>query len=446
MEILILKIIESLQKEKSVIIEYFQTLTQIPHCSRNSDAMVDFLRDFASQRGYRVLVDENKNILIFKGAPKLSLQAHYDMVCIGKAPTIETTIENGWMFAKDSSLGADNGVAIAMMMVLMDEGLELEFVITADEEVGLIGANALAFELQSEVMLNLDSEEEAEVCIGCAGGVDITATLFSEHKNGIGDCYEVSISGLLGGHSGVDIDKGIPSAIKLLGEFLYESKVTQIASFSGGERRNAIASSAVAVVYSLVPLESKGEIRCKKIELAPSILSEGEKLIALIAHFRHGVHQHNETLGIPDTSINLAIINTKEDGKIVIESSARAMSDEGLRTISDEMERFLTSYGCEVLHEDKYPSWKPEQNDFTQIVDSAVKKVFGASKMTAIHAGLECGVIAKKYLNMQFASIGPTIRYPHSIREKVHLDSVKRTFEVVCEVIRQINQKRFSCD
>ena len=147
----------------SAIIEHFQTLTQIPHCSKEADKLLAFLVAFAETRDYTVDVDEVKNIYIHKGNPTLCLQAHYDMVCIGKAPMLETYIEDGIMRAKDSSLGADNGMAIAMMMQCMDEGRELEFLLTSDEEIGLVGANEVAFELQAKYMLNLDSEDEAEV-------------------------------------------------------------------------------------------------------------------------------------------------------------------------------------------------------------------------------------------------------------------------------------------
>ena len=139
----------------SQIIEHFKTLTQIPHCSKEADKLLDFLVGFAEEREYSVEVDTVKNIFISKGEPKLCLQAHYDMVCMGKAPQIETYIEEGWMKAKDSSLGADNGMAIAMMMQLMDEGKNLEFLLTSDEEIGLIGANEVAFDLKSQFMLNL---------------------------------------------------------------------------------------------------------------------------------------------------------------------------------------------------------------------------------------------------------------------------------------------------
>ena len=422
----------------SEILEHFETLTQIPHCSKEADKLLAFLVDFAKERDYTVEVDEVKNIFISKGLPTLCLQAHYDMVCMGKAPQIETYEEDGWMKAKESSLGADNGMAIAMMMQLMDENVDLEFLLTSDEEIGLIGANQVAFDLKSQYMLNLDSEDEAEVYIGCAGGVDITASKKDIYIEGKGTCYEVAVKGLAGGHSGVDIDKGIPSAIKVLGRYLTENNITQLVSLYAGERRNSIPANAVAIVYAESKLEDAEMVEVRVLNETPKVLKEGSDTIAMIEAFKHGVHEKNEELGIPETSINLAIINTDEKGGIVIENSARAMGAEKLDALSNKTLDFLKTYGFEVALEDKYPAWKPDVTDFTELVCQETKGVFGKSKMMAIHAGLECGVIAEKYPGIKFASIGPTIRYPHSTREMVNLESVEQTYEVLKRVIRSV--------
>ena len=422
----------------SAIIEHFQTLTQIPHCSKEADKLLDFLVDFSKTRGYSVEVDAVKNIYIYKGNPTLCLQAHYDMVCMGKAPVLETYIEEGIMRAKDSSLGADNGMAIAMMMQNMDEGLELEFLLTADEEIGLIGANEVAFELKSKYMLNLDSEDEAEVYIGCAGGADITAFKQDEYEEGKGTCYEVAVKGLVGGHSGVDIDKGIASAIKVLGVYLHENEVTQLAFLYAGERRNSIPANAVAIVRSEKLLVGKGDVTVRELKEEPKVLSEGGKVLALIDAFKHGVHATNDELGIPDVSINLAIITADEKGGLKVETSARAMGAEELDVLTLETVKIFESYGFSVQVEDKYPAWKPDISEFTNLVSEEMKVVFGRTKMMAIHAGLECGVIAEKYPSMKFASIGPTIRYPHSTREEVDLESVERTYEVLLGIIGRL--------
>jgi len=422
----------------SNIIEHFETLTQIPHCSKEAEQLLDFLLAFAREKGYKAEVDEVKNIYIYKGNPTLCLQAHYDMVCMGKAPHIETYVEEGWMKAKDSSLGADNGMAIAMMMQLMDEGKDLEFLLTSDEEIGLIGANEVAFDLKSQTMLNLDSEDEAEVYIGCAGGADITAKKIDTYLEGKGECYEVAVKGFVGGHSGVDIDKGIPSAIKVLGEYLYENTSIQLASIYAGERRNSIPANAVAIVRSEKVLSNSAEVSVRVLNESPRVFKEGRKMIELIHDFKHGVHAQNKAMGIPDVSINLAIITSDEQGGLKVETSARAMDAKALDLLTVETVALFERFGFSVQVEDKYPAWKPDVSEFTNLVSQEMKTVFGKTKMMAIHAGLECGVIAEKYPEMKFASIGPTIRYPHSSREKVKLDSVEKTFEVLRGIIARV--------
>ncbi len=421
----------------SSIIQYFKTLTNIPHCSTEADKLLEFLISFAKEREYKVDVDEAQNILISKGTPRLCLQAHYDMVCMGKAPDIKTYEEDGWLKAEESSLGADNGMAIAMMMVLMDEGAELEFLITADEEIGLIGANALSFDLHASMMLNLDSEDEAEVYIGCAGGVDIVATkpyaLIKDER----PAYRVSVSGLPGGHSGVDIDKGIPNALKRLAGYLNDQKIG-VVSIEGGERRNSIPAQASAIVKSDSVLQSNAIVDVEAIECSDPVLYAGDEIIDLMKGFSHGVQEMSEALKMPERSINLAIVSTK-GGLCQIETSARAMSAEGLTQISGETLYFFESYGFDVEMVDKYPYWKPEVNSFTKEVSVCMEEVFCESKMMAIHAGLECGVIAQKYPALKLASIGPTIRYPHSTREKVKIDSIEKTFDVLKRVIARVN-------
>ncbi len=418
------------------IIEHFKTLTQIPHCSYKTEKLLEFLVDFATQRDYKVEVDKTKNILISKGTPKLCLQAHYDMVCIGKAPNIETYEEDGWLKAKDSSLGADNGIAIAMMMELMESGTEVEFLITSDEEVGLIGANALAFDLKSKVMLNLDSEDEAEVYIGCAGGIDISASKPYAKLKDSRDCYLVTVEGLVGGHSGVDIDKDIPNAIKLLASYLKDKDIGLV-SIKGGERLNSIPTFAQAIIKSDTPLVSQGNVRVETISNDEPILYGGDEIISLLANISHGVRELNQSLGIPDRSINLARVAT-EGSICTIETSTRAMDPRGMTQNSYDMITLFDGYSYDIKQTDKYPAWKPEVNTFTSLVGECMQEVFGESQTKAIHAGLECGIISQKYPQILIASIGPTIRYPHSSREMVKLDSVEKSFEVLKKVIEVV--------
>ena len=417
------------------IIDNFITLTQIPHCSHNLDKLFEFLVDYAKKYNYTVQSDEEKNILISKGSPKLALQAHYDMVCMGEAPNIETYVHDGWMYAKNSSLGADNGIAIAMMMTLIERGEELEFLLTADEEVGLIGAGNLNLELNAKYMLNVDYEDEAIVCIGCAGGADIVATKSFSKSKSYPYAYEVSVRGLMGGHSGVDIDKNIPNAIKVLIDYLVDKEVN-IASFSGGERRNSIPSNAEVKLTSKEPLESSELVNVKPLG-EPLVVYETKAFIELLSKFKTGVHDYNEEFNLPDISINLAIVNFKQ-GIAKIECSSRAMSEEGQNKIDNYALELFKSYGYKVTIEDKYSPWRPEVNEFTSLVNKSMEKVFGESRYEAIHAGLECGVILERYPHIKFASIGPNIDSPHSTREGVELASVEKSFEVIEELLTRL--------
>ncbi|KIM05577.1 MAG: aminoacyl-histidine dipeptidase [Sulfurovum sp. AS07-7] len=419
------------------IINNFVTLTKIPHCSKNSDQLKDFLVNFATKRGYNVDVDRFGNIHIYKDSPKICLQAHYDMVCIGTAPKIDIVIDNGWMRAKSSSLGADNGMAIAIMMQLMSDDYDIEFLFTSDEEIGLIGANGVDFELKSSYMLNLDSEDEGEICIGCAGGVDIVASKTYQNyiSNEALNFYEVSIDGLEGGHSGVDIDKNIPNAIKLLASFIRKNNLL-IAQFKGGERRNSIPTSAKAIVATPQKLTSDGKISvkaCERVELYDSL-----ELNSILDDFVNGVLAENDILEVVQSSINLAIVNFK-DGVATIETSARSMDTQDLKSVSKTYLDFFANANYTTTLEEKYPAWKPYIGEFVKIVEEKMNKIFLKSSFVAIHAGLECGVLSQKYPQMEFASIGPTIRFPHSNREEVRLESVFKTYQVVLEIYERLN-------
>ena len=416
----------------SKIMEYFQQITQIPHCSYEAGKLKDFIVHFGQERGYETYVDEADNIMIKKPHAKLSLQAHYDMVCVGRAPKLETYIEDGWMYAKESSLGADNGMAIAMMMALMDEGKVCEFIFTSDEEVGLIGANALAFELESKYMLNLDSEDEDEVYIGCAGGVDIKAVKKYESSVCKENFYEVIVSGLPGGHSGVEIHKDIPNALKLFASFLKDKDI-KIASIEGGERINSIPVKVKAIITCTKSLESSEFIDVKKIDGSFEMI-DAREVITLLENFENGVLTFNEALDVPDTSINLALIEMKEN-TIMIEASARAMDAEGLESVKNSATSHFENYGYKVEHNGKYPAWKPEINDFSNIVNDAMESICGKSEFKAIHAGLECAILSQHYPELKITSIGPNIRSPHSKHEKVEIASVEKIYQVVHKVL-----------
>ena len=418
-----------------MIIEYFKEICAIPHCSFDSDKLMDFLVGFAAKRGYEVQTDKAKNIYITKGDPVVCLQAHYDMVCIGDAPNIDVIEIDGFLKAKNGSLGADNAIAIAMMMTLMDEQRELEFLFTSNEEVGLIGANGVNFKLRSNYMLNLDSEEESEICIGCAGGVDIKATKALKRISNNCDCYEVSLCDLPGGHSGVDIDKNIPNAIIELAKFLKDKNI-KVISLDGGERINSIPSNAKAVVA----LKDK-KIDSDKFNIKDTTRYDfyyNENIVEIISDFKHGVLEFNELLEIPNISQNLALVSISND-ILSIEVSIMAMSMDDLDITSNETSEYFKSFGFDVEKKDKYPAWKPQINDFVKKIEKIMDDVLGKSQIRAIHAGLECGVLKQRYPEITFASIGPTIHFPHSKQEMVKISTVFSTFKVLNRIIKEFN-------
>ncbi len=415
------------------ILDNFLEITKIARCSFNTQNMELFLKEFGKKHGYTIKVDSAKNILISHSNPKICLQAHYDMVCIGDAPNIEPVIEGNILKAKNSSLGADNGIAIAMMMQLIKEQAPLEFLFTSDEEVGLIGAKSLELKIESDKLLNLDSEEEAKVYIGCAGGVDLKLTKELQSLKVDDNFYKLSIKNLPGGHSGVDIDKNIPNAIVELAKFI-KSSGAKVASFRGGERINSIPVNAKALVASKTPLQSNGVIEVTPASKESIANFDIEDLLTL----PNGVLEYNSDFNVVETSANVALIELLEN-KVTIEISLRSLDTHKLMQLAKSIKKEYEPKGYTVELNDKYPGWKPEINQFTKSVAAAVKKVYKECEFKVIHAGLECGILSEKLPNVQIASIGPNIYYPHSSREYVEIDSVIRTYEVVKEVIEGIS-------
>ncbi len=388
------------------VIELFKKISQIPHCSSNTQKLQGFISEYAKERGFTVFRDNYGNVLAYKNKPKLALQSHIDMVCVGDAPKIEIIEENRWLKAKNSSLGADNGIGVAMMLAFMDKYDDIEYLFTNDEEIGLIGAKHLEFKISAPYLLNLDSEDEREIIIGCAGGVDAEIK-YPLKKEKIKGCIgNVSVTNLPGGHSGVDIDKYIPNAII---ELLY--KIESIASIKGGERRNSIPANA----YAKEVFEGNEDIEVYT-----------DDYLKFLRKLPHGVLEYDFEFKIPSKSVNFALI---DEDKITL--SARANTNEKL----NEMKEYILSktYGCEVLFEDEYPAWAPEKSELALKLQKITE-----AKLNVIHAGLECAVLKEKFPEVSMASYGPLIENPHSLRERVSLESVKKVVNNVEELINQI--------
>ena len=429
------------------VIELFKQITTIPRCSGTHQPFINFVKEFALQNKYVCKIDTANNILCFKenSTAKISLQSHYDIVCLvdGKVPQIVE--KDGFLSAKDSTLGADNGIGCAYMLALMEKGENCEFLFTCDEEIGLIGANNIEFELNASYMLNLDSEAEAEICIGCAGGVDIFAKttksnyVMNENKK---ELYEISIDHLDGGHSGVDIDKNIPNALKLIAKTIKECD-GDLLDLNGGERINSIpkrAKAIIAVATTNTPLASHENMSITKIESTTQNYKKlDENIINFLYTFANGVREFDAKINVVNSSINLAIVKNNIDD-VEISLSARSIDNQKLQIIKDETVTLLQLFGFEVSTDGKYPAWKPTQSAFTQKVLEIYKKTVSDTKLHAIHAGLECAIFKEKYPNMQICSIGPNIYFPHSNRERCEINSIIKLFEITKNIVIEVDK------
>ena len=495
---------------------YFEQICSIPHCSYQAQKLGEFLLEFSKSRGFDTKIDESFNIHAIKGKPKICLQAHYDMVCVGEAPKIELENDGEFLSAKNSTLGADNGIGLAIIMDIMDEAQDLEVLFTSDEEVGLIGANAFAGEICAPALLNLDSEDDSEVIIGCAGGLlaefrrefepcelglgELFSSSVSENlstgllsnesshstsaenstqnnSNLNANYYELSCQGLEGGHSGMQIAKNIPNAIKELAHFA-KNHGANILAMSGGDRDNAIPTWAKALVSASSKLESKGLVKAKKLDLLgakelfaklcdddlknPIIMKSNSadfterensrnSRIPLLNDFLlalpHGVLGWDEGLGLPKTSANLAIVRTSltskdENARIAfsVQIYARSSSQEELAKLKNsyeaisELAGFQSSFGASSM------PWEPEQSEFAKSLLNALQKYRPNAKITAIHAGLECGCLSAKMKQkgkkLVACSIGPNISGAHTINERCEIKSAQIIAQVVRDVLK----------
>lgn len=427
------------------IIEIFKEITSIPRCSNTHEPFINYMKQLAQELNYLCLVDENNNILCKKvnSDAKIAFQSHYDMVCLSDN-CIPQIIEDGDIVrAFDSTLGSDNGIGCSYMIALMCEKYDGEFLFTSDEEIGLIGANNLNLPLNASFMLNLDSEKEGEICIGCAGGVDIFAS--NSNKKIVPntdnlDLYEISISKLQGGHSGVDIDKNIPNGIKLIAKTIKECN-GKLLDINGGERINSIPVNVKAIIASAtIPIASHKNMLIEKIDTVSEHLNIfDDNIIDFIYNLQNGVIEVNEELNVVQTSINIAIIKTDISG-IKIELSARSMDNDDLKDLKFETTKILRNYNFDVTTNGKYPAWKPDVNEFTSKILEVYKESNPEASLEAIHAGLECAIFKDKYPHIKIASIGPTIKYPHSKKEQVSIKSVKNVYKIIKRILVEMDK------
>ena len=468
------------------VLSFFKEITRIPRESGHEEHIIAYLQKFAAERNLECRTDKAGNVLIVKEAapghenvPAIVLQSHSDMVCeknegvehdFAKDP-IRYVIEDGWMIAPDTTLGADCGIGIAAQLALLDSDLpcgKLECLFTVAEETGLDGAMALepGF-FTGNVLLNLDSEDEGEIFVGCAGGIDTTAEFHytTEPLQEDFELQEVYVKDAMGGHSGDDINKGRANAVQLLGRFLYGilDLDWQLISINGGNKRNAIAREAKAVIaaepdtldiinerleaYEADIKEEYGAIeKDLKAGYAEYTGPEAEaidemtawNLVAALCASPHGVLAMSQEIeNFVETSTNLASVKMTEPGVIRIGSSQRSCVTAARRAAAAKMEACFVLAGAIVKHEGEYPGWAPAaESPIRDACVASYRKLFGTDpKVKAIHAGLECGLFTEKFPGIDMVSFGPTLRGVHAPGERLELASLDKFVALLTDVV-----------
>lgn len=469
------------------VLSYFKEITQIPRESGHEEKIVAYLQEFAAKHNLGCKTDKAGNVLITKEAapgyedvPAIVLQSHSDMVCeknegvehdFAKDP-IRYIIKDGWMIAPDTTLGADCGIGVAAQMALLVSDMpcgKIECLFTTSEETGLDGAMALepGF-FTAKVLLNLDSEDEGEIFVGCAGGIDTTAEFNYKNEPIQSDfvLQEVFVKDAMGGHSGDDINKGRANAVQLLGRFLYSilDLDWQLVTIDGGNKRNAIAREAKAVIaaeedtleiinerleeYAAEVAEEYGAIeKDLKVGYGESNLEKDSaidemtawNLVAALCASPHGVLAMSQEIeNFVETSTNLASVKMTEPGVIRIGSSQRSCVTAARRAAAAKMEACFVLAGAIVKHEGEYPGWAPAaESPIRDACVASYKKLFGVEpKVKAIHAGLECGLFTEKFPGLDMVSFGPTLRGVHAPGERLDLASLDKFVALLVDVIK----------
>lgn len=474
--------------EPKEIWSQFKKICDIPHPSGKEERIGKFLQEFGKSHGFQTESDEVGNVLIRKkaakgreNAPSVVLQAHMDMVCEKNAGTahdfdndpIKTIVEGDWLKAEGTTLGADDGIGVAAMLAILSSDTiqhgPIECLFTVDEERGLTGAQHVKSNwIQSNKLINLDSEEDGRFCIGCAGGIDTVAYFDIQRVAAPKNAFflKIYVKGLQGGHSGDDINKGRGNAIKILSRFLWqESKKfpLYLCDIEGGNLHNAIPREANATICidwnqketiridlnhfiqtmeEEYPTEKALTIDLESTESADTVYEQegSTRLINALYACPHGVIEMSKELeNLPETSTNLASIKNKE-GKIVVATSQRSSVNSKKHDIKDRVEAVFSLAGAKVTHSDGYPGWKPNLNsDIKKLVAESYEKLFGEKPhVGAIHAGLECGLIIEKYPNMDMISIGPTIIGNHSPAERCEIPTVQKHWKHLVYILENI--------
>ena len=471
------------------VLNFFREITRIPRESGHEEQMVVYLKKFAEDRGLECKTDRIGNVMIAKPAskgyedrPTVVLQGHTDMVCEKKSTSdfdfskdpIQYVIEDGWMIAHDTTLGADNGIGVASAMaVLDDDSIEhprVECLFTVSEETGLDGARAVkkGF-ITGKTLINLDDEDEGYFCVGCAGGMDTVGTFtYREKKLLPGSVVtKFTIGGGLGGHSGDDIDKNRINAVQQIARFVNEAFQyrVDICEIGAGNKRNAIARGGEVTLAIPARSESKvvalfnriaAELKAEYAVTDPGLYFSAEPvtwkkgaidgatahgLIGALLAVPHGVIAMSADIpGLIETSTNLASIRMEPKNRIVVGTMQRSSVNSQRIFLSQRVAAALRLGGAEVRHSDGYPGWKPNmQSHVKDVCVASYKRLFGREPVVrAIHAGLECGLFTEKFPDMDMIAFGPTLQGVHAPGERLDLASLDRFWAVLLDVLKHV--------
>ena len=472
-----------------VVWKNFYALNQIPRPSKHEQKAIEYIKQFAEKHKLENIIDDSGNLIVRKPGNNntikkgVILQSHVDMVPqknndkvhdFLKDP-IEMLVDGEWLRANGTTLGADNGMGVAAMMAILESNDiqhgPIECLFTINEESGMDGAFGLASNvLKGDILINLDTEDEDEICMGCAGGID--ANIDAEYKaitpEAKFEFYKIELKGLKGGHSGIDIHLGRGNSNKIMGRMLYtiiSNFDAQLVNYWGGNMRNAIPREAEAIIC--LPTDNSGalettienfkitlaqefkntenniKLTLSKAEITDKVLSYDDSLkyVSLMHACPNGVvRMSSEIEGLVETSLNLSIVNIS-NGKVDFKLLIRSAVDSAKYALSDRVKALFELVGCTIGFGGDYPGWAPNnESPVLQVAKSTYNGVFKKEPhVVAVHAGLECGIIGGKYPKLDMVSVGPTIEHPHSPDERVHIASVERFWKYLKAILEGID-------
>ena len=477
---------EIVQLEPKRIWNNFSKLNAVPRPSKKEGRVIEFMLNFGRSLQLETFKDEVGNVIIRKDASigmedrkPITLQSHLDMVHQKNSSTdfnfdtqgIEMYIDGDWVKARGTTLGADNGMGVAAIMSLLESNdiphPPLEALFTIDEETGMTGAKGLKGGiLKGQILLNLDTEEDNEIDIGCAGGIDITATRTYEEENVSKEsiAYVISVKGLQGGHSGMDIHRGFGNANKIMNRLLYKSTEeygVRISQIDGGSLRNAIPRESFATVVLKTDqkkdfenkisewiqeikqensiIESKLEVSLNEVEVFDEVMEKSaqEKILKAIYAAHNGVYAMSAAIpDLVETSNNIARVEVKS-GKIRIGCLTRSSVDTAKMDLANSLKCVFELADCTVTLSGEYPGWSPNPNsEILEVLKVQYESLFNEKpEVVACHAGLECGILGNNYPEMDMISFGPTIKGAHSPDERVSISSVKKFWTFLLQIL-----------